>query len=84
MAKGKNNVSFWFWFFALFVLWLPCIGIIVAIICAFFGDNETKKNFFRAWLAWILVIAVLSTALFAFGAYPLIAKQISLWLQQAK
>ena len=84
MAKGKNNISFWFWFFALFVLWLPCIGIILAIVWAFFGDNESKKNFFRAWLAWILVIAVLSIAILALGAYPLIAKQIAIWLQQLK
>ena len=36
MAKKGNNknvVSFWFWMFALFVIALPCIGVIMIVVC---------------------------------------------------
>ena len=61
MGKGgnKNFVSFWFWMFALFVAALPCIGFIMVIIWAFVGDNESRKNYFRALIVWFLILTAL-------------------------
>ena len=50
--QDKNYVSVGFWMFAMFVMTLPCIGLIMIIVWAFVGDNESRKNYFRAILAW--------------------------------
>jgi hypothetical protein len=85
MAKGnKHHVSFWFWFFALFIMALPCIGIIMIMVWALVGDNESRKNYFRALIAWFLILACLWLAIFALGFWPEILKQIQLWLGQPK
>lgn len=55
---GRNHVSFWFWFLALFVMALPCIGWIMVVVWAFWGDNESRKNYFRAYLAWMIILTV--------------------------
>jgi len=87
MGKDKNHVSFWFWMFALFVSVLPCIGFIMVIIWAIVGDNESRKNYFRAVLAWHLIIfGVLATfwiAVVALGLSPELQKQIQKWEQKA-
>ncbi len=81
-AKNKNYVSFWFWMFALFVTALPCIGFIMVIIWAFVGDNESRKNYFRACIAWFLIVTAIGVAMVALGLGPEIQKQIQLWLQR--
>ncbi len=86
MANGKNKhyVSFWFWMFALFVMAIPCIGVIMVFVWAFVGDNESRKNYFRALIAWSVIIAVLWLGLLAFGYWPEILKQIQGWIQHVK
>jgi hypothetical protein len=86
MANGnnKNYVSFWFWMFALFITALPCIGIVMVIVWAFVGDNESRKNYFRAIIAWALVLTALWVGVMAFGFWPEIQKQIQTWLHQTK
>jgi hypothetical protein len=82
--KDNNHVSFWFWMFALFVTALPCIGAIMVLVWAFVGDNSTRKNYFRALIAWFLIIAVLWTGIMAFGLWPQIQKQVQTWMPQAR
>lgn len=85
MAKGnKNHVSFWFWLFALFVMALPCIGVIMIIVWAFVGENESRKNYFRALIAWSLMLAALATVIMALGLWPELQKQFSSWFQRLK
>ncbi len=88
MSKDKNHVSFWFWMFALFVAALPCIGFIMVIIWAIVGDNASRKNYFRAVLAWHLIIFALIAALWVtimvLGLSPEIQKQIQKWQQKAR
>lgn len=76
MAKGKNknHASLWFWFFALFVMALPCIGIVMIIVWAFWGDNETRKNFFRALIVWALILMAVWLVLLAMGFFPALLK----------
>ena len=67
MANDKNYVSFWFWFFALVFAALPCIGTLFAIVFAFAGENKSRKNYFRAVLAWQLLIVGFVVLFHAFG-----------------
>ncbi len=86
MAKGKdkNHVSFWFWMFAMFITALPCIGIIMIIVWAFVGDNQSRKNYFRAVIAWFLILAALCAVLIAIGLWPETLKQVQTWLRHLK
>jgi len=79
-GKHKNYVSFGFWMFALFVMALPCIGFIMVIVWAFVGDNESRKNYFRALIAWALILTVLWIGVTALGFWPEIQKQFQMLL----
>lgn len=74
--------------FALFVAALPCVGFIMIIVWAIAGDNESRKNYFRAVLAWHLIVFVLLVALWvgimALGFSPEIQRQIQKWQQKAR
>jgi len=84
MAKGKdkNYISFWFWMFALFVTALPCIGVIMIIVWACVGENESRKNYFRAIIVWFFIFSALWGGLMALGFWPLIMQQIQHWQHQ--
>jgi heme/copper-type cytochrome/quinol oxidase subunit 2 len=86
MANGKNSnyVSFWFWMFALFVMALPCVGVIMIVVWAFVGDNESRKNYFRALIAWFLIIVAFWIVLMALGFSAEIQKQIQDWMQHRR
>jgi hypothetical protein len=81
--QDKNYVSVGFWMFAMFVMTLPCIGLIMVIVWAFVGDNESRKNYFRAILAWFALVAVLIGVLAMLGQWPQIQKQIQKWTHKA-
>ena len=49
---------------------LPVIGWIMIIVWAFAGDNETRKNYFRAILMWFLLAVVLIVGLALLGQLP--------------
>lgn len=82
--KDTNSVSVWWWMFALFVMVLPCLGFVMVLVWAFVGENETRKNYFRAVIAWhVVFIAFLVVAVLA-GFIPEIMKQIQSWLHPAR
>jgi len=85
MAKGKNkdHVSFWFWFFALFVTALPCIGWIMIIIWALVGQNESRKNYFRALIVWTLIVFAICSVIVASGYWVVMQKHLEMWSQEA-
>ena len=83
MANGERNyVSFWFWFFALFVIAIPCIGPVMIIVWALAGENESRKNYFKAVLAWIAVGFILTLLIMALGLWPQIQSEIQNWVHQ--
>lgn len=86
MGKGgnKNFVSFWFWFLALFVMAIPCIGFIMTIVWAFTGNNESRKNYFRALIAWFVILTVIWLAIIALGFSPLLLQKLEPWLHGKK
>jgi hypothetical protein len=65
---------------ALFVTAIPCIGWIMIIVWAFVGQNESRKNYYKAVIAWILIGMVFWTVMMGFGFWPLIQQKIELWI----
>jgi uncharacterized membrane protein len=52
----------------MFVTAIPVVGLLMVLIWAFTGENESRKNYYRAILSWILIFVVLGVALvFVFG-----------------
>ena len=74
--EDKNYVSMGFWMLALFVVAIPCVGWIMIIVWAFVGENESRKNYFRAILAWMAIAIGVVVALALLGNLPAIEKQI--------
>jgi hypothetical protein len=81
-GKDKNYVSFWFWFFALFIVAIPCVGVIMVIIWALVGENESRKNYYRACIAWFLILIAIWCSIIGFGFLPAILHQVQIWIQQ--
>lgn len=78
----KNYTSFWFWMFALFVVALPCVGVIMVIVWAFVGENESRKNYFRALIVWFLILSCFGIFVAALGLLPVMVNQVQHWLHQ--
>ncbi|HKS36502.1 MAG TPA: hypothetical protein VJW76_04890 [Verrucomicrobiae bacterium] len=75
-GKDKNYASVWFWMFAMLVAVIPCIGWLMILVWAFVGENESRKNYFRALIAWYSIIAVVWLGAVLAGLWPQIQKQI--------
>ena len=61
---------------------IPIVGQIMVLVWAFAGENESRKNYYRAILAWILVAIGLVMLLAALGSAPAIMKQIQAWVHK--
>ena len=68
--------------FALFIAALPGLGFIMVVVWALVGDNESRKNYFRALSAWFLIVAALWIGIMALGFWPEIQKQVQSWMHQ--
>lgn len=82
--KSSNTDSVWFWMFALFVTTLPCIGVIMVVYWAFAGDNETRKNYFRAIIAWAVILTLIWVGVVALGLWPEIVKAVQARIQASR
>jgi hypothetical protein len=64
----------------MFVTAIPVIGVIMVFVWALTGENQSRKNYYRAILAWILVFFLLIIGLIVFGGllgdWPAIQKHI--------
>ena len=71
----------------MFVTAIPIIGLIMIFVWAFTGDNESRKNYYRAILAWILVFVLVVVGLVAVGGvagnWPAIQKRFHDWTHRA-
>ena len=67
----------------MFVTAIPVIGVIMVFVCAITGDNESRKNYYRAILAWVLVFVLLMFAVITLGGmagnWPAIQRHIHDW-----
>ena len=79
-ADDRNYVSVGAWMGMMFVTAIPVIGLIMVLVWAFAGENESRKNYFRAILSWVLIMVVLCVALGAvlthFGGMAAVQKFI--------
>lgn len=64
----------------MFVTAIPIIGQIMILVWAFTGDNESRKNYYRAILAWLLVFVAFIVVVALLGNWPAIQKQIQSWI----
>ena len=78
----KSPVTFWSWFLTIFMIALPCVGFIYVVIGAFLSPNESRRNFYRAHLAWILVVILLYVALLGAGMAPSVLKIVKEYQQE--
>jgi hypothetical protein len=83
-SKSSNTASVGFWMFALFVTALPCIGVIMVVYWAFAGENETRKNYFRAVIAWAVILTLVWIGMVALGLWPEIMKAVQARMQAGK
>jgi hypothetical protein len=77
--RDSNYISVGSWMWMMFVTTIPIVGLIMMIVWAFTGENESRKNYFRAIFAWVLVFVALIVVLALFGSAPAILKQIQSW-----
>jgi len=40
----------------MFVTAIPIVGLLMILVWAFTGENESRKNYFRAILSWVLIL----------------------------
>lgn len=66
----RSPVTFWNWFFTVLLMGIPCLGFFYMLAGAFAASNESKRNFFRAQLAWLLLILVFYSSLALVGTVP--------------
>jgi hypothetical protein len=68
-----NYVSLKFWMFANFVSIIPLVNIIMLLVWAFTGVNESRKNFFKAQILWFVILSSIWAIIILVGLFPLIA-----------
>ena len=82
-GKDRNYTSVWFWMFIMLVMALPCINVVMMLVWAFWGENESRKNYFRAMILWFLIWLAVWGVVMALGfssvIAPWVAKQIEIW-----
>ena len=58
----RNYVSVGSWMGMMFVTAIPVIGLLMVLIWAFSGENESRKNYYRAILSWVLILVLVGVA----------------------
>lgn len=54
--QDRNYISVGQWMLWLLLAAIPCVGLIVVIVMAFTGENESRKNYFRALILWFVIL----------------------------
>jgi len=74
--NDRNYISVGSWMWMMFVTAIPCIGLVMMFVWAFTGENESRKNYYRAILAWIGVFIAVFVILAVIGQLPQIQTQL--------
>ncbi|MEI6279325.1 MAG: hypothetical protein WCQ16_08090 [Verrucomicrobiae bacterium] len=72
----SNYVSVISWMWMMFVTAIPIIGLIMIFVWAFAGNNDSRKNYYRALLAWFCIFASIGILIVVIGNGPAILKHI--------
>ena len=59
-AKNPDTVGTGYFFGMMLVYALPLIGLIICLITAFTGKNQSKRNFAKAFLIWLIIGIILA------------------------
>ena len=81
--NSSHYVSVGSWMWMMFVTAIPIVGVVMVFVWAFTGENESRKNYYRAILAWVLIFAALFVLLAMLGSLPDILKQMQSWTRKA-
>ena len=84
MKKDNNYLSVGSWMLIMFVTAIPCVGFIMIIVWALVGENETRKNYFRAIIAWFLIITAIYGVIISLGMLPQIQKEVHTLLEKPR
>ncbi len=77
-ARNKNVTSIWFWLFSMFVLIIPLVNIIMTVVWAFTGENESRKNYFKALIVIFFVMMSFTLFLLSAGMLPVILEKLGM------
>ncbi|MGV3533980.1 MAG: hypothetical protein ACO1QR_16545 [Chthoniobacteraceae bacterium] len=69
-TRETNVVSVGSWILIFIVMAIPLVNIVMMFVWAFAGENQTRKNYFRALLVIFVVMIVLTVALALLGILP--------------
>jgi hypothetical protein len=81
--NDRNYVSVGYWMWMMFITAIPIVGQIMILVWAFTGDNESRKNYYRAVLMWLVVLFAIVLVLSLLGNGPAILKHIESWRGKA-
>ncbi|MFP6876982.1 MAG: hypothetical protein VCA37_09155 [Roseibacillus sp.] len=70
-----------YWFFAIFLTWIPLINLVAVPLLALFGKDQSKKNYYRALILWIVFIVALNVLLILVVGGPEIIRALSEFLE---
>ena len=74
--EDRNYISVGSWMLMMLITAIPCIGLVMIFVWAFAGDNDSRKNYFRAILAWFAIFVVLVLIVAALGQLPELRKHL--------
>ncbi|MGV3533849.1 MAG: hypothetical protein ACO1QR_15885 [Chthoniobacteraceae bacterium] len=69
-TRDTNVVSIWFWLLAFVVMAIPLVNIVMMFVWAFAGENQSRKNYFRALIVIFVLAIGLAIALAVLGMLP--------------
>lgn len=80
MAKGRDrqSVSMWFWLFSMIVMAIPLVNIVMTLIWAFTGENESRKNYFKAIIVFFFLVVGVTVLIASIGVAPSLLHQLKM------
>ena len=63
----RNYISLGQWMLWILLAAIPCVGLIVVIVMAFAGENESRKNYFRALILWFVILVAVFALIAVLG-----------------
>jgi hypothetical protein len=72
-SSDSNYISVKSWMWMMFVTAIPLLGLIMMIVWSFSGDNESRKNYFRAIFMWFFLLLLLAIGFALLGDWPAIS-----------
>ena len=72
----RNYISVGSWMLMMLITAIPIVGVIMIFVWAFVGDNESRKNYFRAILMWFVVLFSMVIFLILLGTWPVLMQKM--------